>query len=482
MRRWNGYDADVFVVGSGPNGLSAAIRMAMEGLGVVVFERSATPGGGMRTEELMRSGVRHDLCSAIHPMALASPFISSLDLSLEGLEWIQPELPLAHPLDGGRSVALHAGLEATASSLAADATSYRALYEPIIEGWDALTRDALGPLRVPKDPLRMMRFGWHALRPATMLAERFATEEARALFAGLAAHSTLPLECAGTSAIGLILGAAGHTVGWPFPKGGADAITKAMVARLESLGGKVVTSVEITDLPEMDASTVILLDLTPRQMLRLLGDRCPPGYRRKLERFRYGVGSFKIDYVLSEPVPWSSADCRRAGTLHLGGSFEDIADSERAANEGRFNGRPYVIAAQHTIFDRSRTTGGLETLWAYCHVPHGSAIQATNAIEDQIERFAPGFKDCILERRTMGPSELEQHNPNYIGGDINGGRQSLDQLFSRPAGAFQPYRTPVEGVYLCSSSTPPGGGVHGMCGYHAAELVLRREFGISSTS
>lgn len=478
------YPADAYVVGSGPNGLAAALRLALEGKHVVVFERSKTPGGGTRTLELMQEGIWHDVCSAIHPTALSSPFLRGLELEKEGLEWIHPEIPVAHPLDGRPAVMLHRDLERTAAGLGRDGGRYKRLLGPLVEHWEALCKDIFGPLRFPEHPLLMAQFGLNALQSAWLLSRRFQTEEARALFAGLAAHSILPLSKPTTAAIGLVLAAAGHAVGWPFPKGGSKAITAAMVSRLERLGGQVVCSTDVESIQQFERGDVVLFDLTPRQLAKILGERCPDDYRRKLNGFRYGSGSFKIDYILSEPVPWSDPECRKAGTLHLGGTYAEVAASEKKMSIGGHSKSPYALVAQHSLFDRTRVgegpdgTGGKtkETLWVYCHIPNGSEIDMTDVIEAQIERFAPGFRDCIEQRHVLPPAALEAYNPNYIGGDINGGRQDLSQLFRRPVSIRDPYATPVDGVYICSSSTPPGGGVHGMCGFHAAELALRREF------
>lgn len=480
MNKSTTYDA--IIVGSGPNGLAAAIRLALEGLKVKVFEASATVGGGMRTAELMQQGVHHDICSAIHPMAASSPFLKQLPLSDFGLEWIQPQYPVAHPLDNGKAVVMQRSLEATADDLGIDSASYKNLMQPIAENWDALTNDFLGPLTIPKHPFLMARFGLNAIQPAQRLQSKFETEEAKALFAGLAAHSILPLDAPVTAAIGLVLGAAGHSVGWPLPKGGSQSIANAMTRYLQSLGGEVETDFEVTSIDQLPSHQCILFDLTPRQLIEIAGDRLPEWYVNRLKKFKYGSGVFKIDYILKEPVPWSDPRCQKAGTVHLGGMFGEIAAAEKLLDDNKHAEKPYVLVAQQSMFDESRTPDGRHTLWAYCHVPSGSTRDMTQEIDNQIERFAPGFRDVVEERHTMNTSQFEEYNANYFGGDINGGRQDIWQLFTRPIHLINPYATPADGVYLCSSSTPPGGGVHGMCGYHAAMLALRKEFGRSKKS
>lgn len=469
---------DAVVVGAGPNGLAAAVRLAQEGLGVLLVEANDTIGGGARSAELTRPGVIHDLCSGIYPMAAGSPFLRSLPLDQHGLEWVHPDLPLAHPFDGGRAAVLSRSLDETCAALGVDAAGYRSLFEPLVVRYDDLARNVLRPLlRIPDRPLLMARFGLHALQPASGLSRRtFGTEEARGLFAGLAAHSMLPMEAISSSAIGLVLGAAGHAVGWPMPRGGAQRISDALGSLFRALGGEIETGQRVETLEELPEARAVLLDVTSRQLMHLAGKRLSAAYRRWLQRVRYGPGVFKIDYLLSEPVPWTAAACSRAGTVHLGGSLEEIAASERAVAGGKHPGRPYVLLAEHSRFDDTRAPAGLHTLWAYCHVPHGSTVDMRDRIEDQIERFAPGFRDCVLERHSMNCVDLERRNANLVGGDVNGGSAMLTQLLARPVPTPVPYRTPLEGVYLCSSSTPPSGGVHGMCGYHAAEAVLHDRF------
>lgn len=469
---------DAVIVGSGPNGLAAAIALAEQGLSVHVIEAADTVGGGTRTKELTLPGFQHDICSAIHPMAAASPFLASLPLDKFGLEWIEPEIALAHPLDDRPAAAIYKSIDKTIENLEEDGSNYRALFEPFLERWDELAPQILAPFKLlPSSPLLMARFGMKALQPATRLATNtFETVRGRALFGGLAAHSTLPLENLTTSAIGMVLGIAGHVVNWPYPRGGSHAITKSMAAYFESLGGTITTGRKITALSELPRSHIAMLNLTPRQIMDLCNTNLTPEYMRKLNKFEYGVGVFKMDIALSEPIPWNDPACRKAGTVHLGGTLEEIAVSEKASNEGNHPEKPYVLVAQQSLKDDSRAPEGKHTLWAYCHVPNGSTRDMSEPILNQIERFAPGFRDCILEAHTMNTQAMHAYNPNYFGGDINGGRQDITQLFSRPANMFDPYRIPETTMYICSSSTPPGGGVHGMCGYHAAWAALKDEF------
>jgi phytoene dehydrogenase-like protein len=469
-----GYDA--IVVGSGPNGLAAAITIAQAGRSVLVLEANETIGGGARSEELTLPGYLHDTCSAIHPMAVASPFFSTLPLSQHGLEWIFPPASVTHPLDDGTAIVLERSVEATSEALGIDSTAYRRLMGPFVADWDKLATDILGPLRFPKHPLLLARFGIRAVRSALNVARhQFRDERARALFAGLAAHSMLPLERPVSAAFGLVLGVTGHAVGWPFPRGGSQKITDALASYLRSLGGEIVTSTRVESIDELPEARAILFDLTPLQMNRIVGDRFPTGYRRSLDRYRYGPGVFKMDWALSDPIPWKSEECARAATVHVGGDMAEIVASERAVWKGEPTDRPFVLVAQPSLFDSTRAPEGKHTAWAYCHVPNGSALDMADVIEGQIERFAPGFLDCILARSVMSPERIEQRNANYIGGDINGGVQDLRQMFARPTFRRVPYSTPAKGIYICSSSTPPGGGVHGMCGYHAARAALQRD-------
>lgn len=468
---------DAVIVGSGPNGLAAAITLAREGLKVLVLEANPQPGGGARSSELTLPGFVHDVCSAIHPMGLASPFFKSVPLGEHGVEWIHPPAPLAHPLDDGTAVMLERSVNETAERLGDDAAAYRRLFKPLVSGADRLYADLLGPFRIPRSPLLGLRFGLSALRSASGLARsRFRTEKARALFAGIAGHSVLPLDQAPSAAVGLMLGIAGHRVGWPLPKGGSQKITDALIAYLKALGGVIVTGERVKNIDELPPAKAILLDLTPRQVLELAGHRLPAGYKRQLERYRYGAGVFKLDWALSQPIPWKANECSRAATIHLGGTLDEIVVSERAPSRGEICERPYVLVAQQSLFDPTRAPEGKHTGWAYCHVPHGSQVDMTEIIENQMERFAPGFRDCILAQHAMSPAFFQEQNANYIGGDIGGGIQDFRQLFTRPAIRLSPYTTPLKRLYICSSSTPPGGGVHGMCGYHAAKAALRRSF------
>ena len=466
---------DAVVVGAGPNGLSAAIAIAQKGHSVLVVEGRNTVGGGARSAPLTMPGFLHDVCSAVHPLAVSSPFLSGLPLNDHGLEWIQPPAPLAHPLDDGTAVMLERSVEATAGGLGNDAASYRGLLGPIVKHWHKLVADTLGPLRVPRHPLVTARFALNGLRSAVSLARaRFDGERARALFAGLAAHSILPLEQPVSAAFGLVLGGSGHAVGWPMPRGGAQRIADALASHLVSLGGRIETGMPIKHLENLPTSKVTLLDVTPRQVIAIAGHRLPESFRRRLEEYRYGPAAFKIDWALSAPIPWKAPECTRAGTLHLGGDMAEIAHAEREVWRGRNPERPFVLLSQPSLFDPSRAPKGRHTAWAYCHVPNGSSLDMTDRIEAQVERFAPGFKEQILERSVLPPAAMEKYNPNYVGGDINGGVQDIRQLFSRPARMFNPYAIPSTDIFICSSSTPPGGGVHGMCGYFAAQAALRR--------
>ncbi len=478
-RKMSKTEYDAVVVGSGPNGLAAAITLAKNGCSVLVLEANSTIGGAARSAELTRPGFVHDLGSAIHPLAFGSPFFRTLPLQRHGLEWIQPPIALAHPLDGGSAACLRQDLQETNDSLGKDERAWRRLLQPFVRDWEKLSAEFLRPmLHLPRHPLALARFGLPALAPAAALAKfRFQEAPARALFAGIAAHSFLPLEAIASAAFGLVLGAAGHAVGWPLPRGGAQAISDALGAHLRELGGEIETGRRIENLAQLPTARAVLFDVTCWQLARLAAEQLPDRYRRRLEDFRHAPGVFKIDYALSAPVPWLAPECRAAGTLHLGGALEEIAASEREVAQGRHAERPFVLVAQQSLFDRTRAPGNQHTLWAYCHVPHSSERDMTEAIERQLERFAPGFRDCVLARQTSAASALERSNANLVGGDINGGAADLWQLIARPVVSPAPYRTPRRGLYLCSSSTPPGGGVHGMCGYHAARTALRDIFG-----
>jgi phytoene dehydrogenase-like protein len=473
MSRRSTYDA--IVVGSGPNGLAAAITLARAGRSVCVYEARDTVGGGARSAELTLPGFVHDICSAIHPLGMASPFFRTLPLAEHGLEWVQPPAALAHPFDDGTAVLLERSIEMTAQMLGQDAAAYRQLMAPLVARWSKLGDCLLGPLRPPHHPLALLRFGLLAMRSAYGLAEgRFSGARARGLFAGLAAHAIMPLERLPTAAFGLLLGVLGHAIGWPFPRGGAQHISDAMAAYLRTLGGEIVTGATVACLDALPVARAVLLDVTPKQVLQIAGKRLPAGYRRRLERYRYGPAAFKIDWALDGPIPWRASACTRAATVHLGGTLAEIARSERAAWNGEPAERPFVLVAQPSLFDPTRAPPGMHVAWAYCHVPHGSTFEMTERIERQIERFAPGFQGRVLARSVLPPQALERYNPNYVGGDINGGVQDLWQLFTRPTWRLVPYATPARGLYICSSSTPPGGGVHGMCGYFAARAALRR--------
>lgn len=465
---------DAIIIGAGPNGLAAAITLARAGYSVLLAEAAETIGGGMRSGELTLPGFIHDICSAIHPLGVGSPFFRELPLRDHGLEWIYPPTPLAHPLDDGAAATLERSINATSANLGPDGAAYWRLMAPFVKRWDRLGRMLLSPLQLPRYPLVLARFGLLAIRSARGLAERrFAGERARALFAGLSGHAILPLERPLSAAFGLVLGALGHAVGWPLPRGGSQQIAEALGSYLRSLGGEIRTCTPITSLDALPPARAILLDVTPRQLLQLAGERLPLRYRRALERYRYGPGVFKLDYALDQPIPWRAAACSRAGTVHVGGALAEIADAEAAVWRGEHPERPFVLVAQQSLFDPSRAPAGKHTAWVYCHVPNGSTVDMTERIEAQIERFAPGFRSRILARSARSARDFERYNPNYIGGDINGGVQDLRQLFTRPVIRLNPYATPAQGIYLCSSSTPPGGGVHGMCGYCAAQAVLR---------
>jgi phytoene dehydrogenase-like protein len=469
---------DAVVVGSGPNGLAAAVTLARAGCSVVVLEAASVPGGGCRSEELTLPGFVHDVCSAIHPLGVASPVLSDLPLADHGLEWVHPPTPAAHPLSGGRAALLERSIDATAEGLAPDARAWRRLIGPLADNWGDLTSSILGPmLRVPPHPVTLARFGTRAVWPATALARRvFDGEAARAMFGGLAAHAILDLGSPLTSSFGLTFAAAGHAGGWPAVKGGSQRLTDALASYLRSSGGEVVTGRRVASLADLPPARVVLFDLTPRQVVAIAGDRLDPGARRTLERYRYGPGSFKVDYALDAPVPWSAEGCRRAGSVHVGGSLDEVAAAEREVARGRHPDRPFVLTAQPSMFDPSRAPAGRHTFWAYCHVPHGSPVDMTDAIEDQIERFAPGFRERVLARHAMFPTDLERHNANNVGGDVAGGSHGGLQLVGRPRLARDPYSVPIDGMhaFLCSASTPPGAGVHGMSGWWAAKSALRR--------
>ena len=464
---------DAIVIGAGPNGLAAAIELARSGKSVRIYEANDTVGGGARSGETTLPGFTHDICSAVHPLALGSPFFSTLPLDQYGLEFIHSPIALAHPFDDGTAAVLVRSVEATSEKLGRDRSAYRDLMTPFVERWHDLASDILGPPRLPRHPFLAARFGMRAIRSAKAFAEStFRDDKTRALFAGLAGHSFLALNQLATSAFGLVLGLLAHTNGWPVAKAGSQSISNALAAYCKDLGGEIVTDLRIESLSDLPGAKAILCDLTPRQIVRVAGEFLPTSFRRRLSRYRYGPGAFKMDWALNAPVPWRSAECSQAATIHLGGSFAEIVASEELVSSGQHAEKPFVLLCQPTLFDPSRAPQGKHTLWAYCHVPNGSQADMTERIENQIERFAPGFRDCILARSVIGPAKLEQRNANLVGGDINGGSQHLAQMFTRPTMSL--YSTPKKGLYICSSSTPPGGGVHGLCGYHAARVALRK--------
>lgn len=464
--------ADAIVIGAGPNGLAAAIEIARTGRKVFVLEAADTIGGGCRSAALTLPGFVHDICSAVHPFAVASPMFTSMPLAQFGLEWVEPPAMLAHPLDGGAAAIVYRSLTRTADGLGGDASAYREAFAPLVADWPKIDRAVLGPLRIPSHPFALATFGFRALQSAERLAKRtFATEAARAMFGGIAAHSMLPLDAALTAGVGLVLGTMAHVAGWVMPRGGAQRIADALSAYFRSLGGEIVTGTPVKSIDELPPAKAILCDLSPRPLLRVAGHRFPPGYRRALERYRYGMGVFKVDWALDAPIPWTSPACAQAGTVHLGGSIEEIAASERDAAGGRVSEKPFVLLSQPTIVDPSRAPAGKHVAWTYCHVPHRSNADMLPRIERQIERFAPGFRDRVLARAVMSAPDIERHNPNYVGGDIGAGVTDIRQFFTRPT--WRTYSTPIRGLYICSASTPPGVGVHGMCGYFAAQRALR---------
>jgi phytoene dehydrogenase-like protein len=465
------------VVGAGPNGLAAAITLAQAGRSVVVFEQAPTIGGGLRSMALTVPGALHDVCSAVHPLGVGSPFFATLPLAQHGLEWVHPDVPLAHPFDDAPAAVLARDLETTALGLGTDAHAYRDLMRPVLSDWPRLAPAILGPFRIPAHPVVMARFGRHAVRAAApYLRSRFGTERARGLLAGLAAHSMLPLDRIPSFAMGLVLGVAAHAVGWPFPRGGAQRMADALASYFRSLGGEIHTNRPVESLTELERARLVLLDVTPTQFLRLAGTTLPHSARRKLAEFRHGPGVCKVDWLIEGAVPWTDPQCARAGTVHLGGTLTELIAAERAPWRGEHHERPFVLLAQPSVFDPSRAPNGRQAVWAYCHVPHGSATDVRNRIEAQVERFAPGFCNRIVARHVMTARDMEVHNPNLVGGDVGGGANTLGQLFRRPTSLRHPYRTSLDGIYLCSASTPPGGGVHGMCGHHAALAALRDGF------
>ncbi|MBB5394030.1 NAD(P)/FAD-dependent oxidoreductase [Mucilaginibacter sp. AK015] len=472
-------DFDAIVVGSGPNGLAAAILMQQNGLSVLLIEGKSQIGGGLRTAELTLPGFKHDICSAIHPLAAASPFFKTLPLAAHGLNYIYPEVDAAHPLEHGNPAVLCRSIDATAHQLGADEEAYKSLMLSVTKNWSLIDTDVLGPLHFPKHPLAMASFGFNAIKPATLMANKFKTKQAKALLAGMAAHSMQPLTNIATSAIALVLLAAGHLQGWPVPQGGSNSIANALAAHFTSLGGHIQTDTYIKSLDQLPSAHAVLFDITPKQLLQIAGHKFSALYKWQLERYRYGVGVYKVDWALSDPIPFSSETCRKAGTVHIGNTLNEIRDAEKQTWSGKHPDKPFVLLAQQSLFDDTRAPQGKHTAWAYCHVPGGSTKDMTAAIEKQVERYAPGFRDIILAKHTMDTVQMEEYNPNYIGGDINGGVIDIGQLFTRPALRYSPYQTSQKGLYICSASTPPGGGVHGMCGYYAAKKALKDIFDIN---
>src|ERR1700733_5513179 len=462
------------VIGAGPNGLAAAIVLAQAGLEVEVFEAESQPGGAARTMELTMPGFHHDFGSAVHPMAVGSPFFSTLPLHDYGLEWIHSPAPLAHPLDDGAAVLLERNFDDAQAAFGEDGAAWRGLMEPLAERWPELARDILRPLLSwPRHPFLLARFAMNALPSASFVArQRFRTERVRALFAGLSAHSVLNLNRTLSASFGVVMGVSAHAVGWPIPRGGAQSITNALSGYLAALGGRIHTSTRIEDLRQLPPCDLTLCDLTPQQLLHVSGEKLSPSYRKRLKQYRYGPGVLKVDYALSGSIPWTATECLRAATVHVGGSMQEIAASEAAMSQGKISERPFVLVAQPTLFDPSRAPEGKHIAWAYCHIPHGSQANCLENLENQIERFAPGFRDCVLARRIFAPADLEAMDANLVGGDVNGGAMDIRPLLFRPT--WRQYRTSANDVYLCSSSTPPGGAVHGMCGYNAARMALRR--------
>jgi len=470
-------DYDAVVVGSGPNGLAAAITMQQAGLSVLLIEGKDTIGGGLRTAELTLPGFKHDVCSAIHPLAVSSAFFKSLPLADYGLEFIYSPYAAAHPLDDGTAAVLQNSLFNTASGLGADASAYQKLLQPLLQSWPDILPDVLAPLQWPSYPLKMAGFGIKAMRSAESIAKQyFKTEQAKAMWAGMAAHGMQPLHKPLMAAVALVLLLAAHDKGWPIPKGGSQQIAEALAAHFIALGGKIETGTMVTSLKQLPSSHAVLFDVGPRQLLQIAGHGLSSVYKWQLQRYKYGMGVYKVDWALAEAIPFTAEACREAGTVHIGGTYAQVAASEQAAWDGQISDKPFVLLAQQSLFDSTRAPEGKHVAWGYCHVPSGSTVDMTDTIEKQIERFAPGFRERIIGRHTMDSKQIEAYNPNYFGGDINGGVQNIGQLFTRPALKLSPYRTSAKGLYICSASTPPGGGVHGMCGYHAAKCALKDIF------
>lgn len=463
---------DAIIIGSGPNGLAAGITLQREGFSVLIVEAKKTIGGGLRTAELTLPGYFHDVCSAVHPMAAGSPFFLDIPLKEYGLEFIYPEICAAHPILNGDTGILYQSLERTAESLGEDKNNYLKLMSPLVANWHKIEKSLMGPLSIPKEILPMIKFGLKALEPAGYFARRFKTDQAKALWAGMAAHSIQDLKKPATSAVGLVLLIQAHLAGWPLPLGGSQSIANAMAAYFKSIGGKIITDFYVKKLSELPESKSVLFDTSPSQLLTIAGHKLSSLYKWQIGRYKYGPGIFKIDWALDAPVPFKDEATRMAGTVHLGNTIDEIISSESSADKGKISDTPFVLLSQPSLFDKSRAPEGKHVLWGYCHVPHGSNKDYTSLIENRIEKFAPGFKERILAKHVMTATEMEEYNPNYPGGDINNGRQSIDQIFTRPALRFSPYKTSAKGLFICSSATPPGGGVHGMCGYHAARKAI----------
>ncbi|MBV9963799.1 MAG: NAD(P)/FAD-dependent oxidoreductase [Parafilimonas sp.] len=471
-------DYDAVIVGSGPNGLAAAITLQQQGINTILFEAKSTIGGGMRSGELTLPGLVHDICSAVFPVVAASPFFKQLPLQKFGLDFIHPTFAAAHPFDDGTTAMIHHSIEKTAHSLGIDEKAYQKLLLPLYKNSNKIFPFILSPFHFPKHPFVLAEFGLNALQPASLFSKKFKTREAKGLFAGMAAHGMLPFSKVASSAIALVMMLTAHTGGWPIPKGGSQKIADALAAYYISIGGKIETNFNVTSLKQLPSSHAILFDVTPKQLLQIAGHKFSSFYKWQLKKYKYGMGVYKMDFALSEPIPFINAGCNKAGTIHIGNTFEEIALSEQLAWNGKHSDKPFVLLAQQSLFDETRAPDNQHTAWAYCHVPHGSTKNMSNAIEQQIERFAPGFKDCIVAKHEMNSEAMQEYNANYIGGDINGGAQLITQMFTRPALRLSPYKTSAKSIYICSSSTPPGGGVHGMCGYNAAKKVLKDIFRI----
>ncbi len=471
---------DAVIIGSGPNGLSAGIKMSEAGLKVLILEAKEKTGGGMRTEEFENYGCKYDVCSAIHPLAASSPYFSKLPLQNFGVKWIEPPISLAHPFDDGHAALLHKSVFHTAQTLGIDAENYANLFSSLVKIWDDIKPDLLGPLKIPKQPFKLLQFGIQALQSNSFFTDsKFRGKYAKGFFSGLSAHSILPLDDIITASFGLVLGSLGHTVGWPFPEGGTESLAKALEKYFISLGGEVQTNFHVKSLNDIPPARAILFDTVPKNILSIASEKFTESYNSQLRNFKYGAGVFKIDWIIEGEIPFVNPDCNKAGVVHIGATKEEITESEKLVWNGRISEKPFVLLAQQSYFDKTRTKENLNVIWGYCHTPNGSTEDATERIENQIERFAPGFKKQIVAKKVMNAIDFHNYNPNYIGGDINGGMQNWRQLFTRPAIRLNPYSTPAKEIYICSSSTPPGGGIHGMCGYHAACAALKNIFGMN---